>query len=113
MNWINNLPSTRHIAGNTLIMPVTGFWMENGYYWSVEARYDRSYFYDNNTNKSWHSWKIPPTYKLIKLGIKILGQEKPCKCKDCLAGRKKVREGWKPKIDSLVKEYEIRMGGEK
>lgn len=99
------LPDPYETPGRWLITPIQFQWMENGYFWGTTQKWDRHHILVNPSARSFKKkYKIywfQDSVTLHNYGIQTLMQDNPCKCKECIDGRKKVRKGWKPKIDEF------------
>lgn len=82
--------------GMFTIFPVDSFY-ENGHFWSVTRKFEYNYIHQVGTPiEDAEVLFVNPILEVNDLGIQSLGQENPCMCAECLDGRKKVKEGWKP-----------------
>lgn len=82
--------------GTHYITPIRTVWMEKGHFWDLrEIAEFKHVFYRFEDKIYIRRFLIPVRLECKDLGIKSSDQE-TCKCKECKAGRKEVKLGWRP-----------------
>ena len=94
-----HVPSTKEYPlGLNLMVPAMMPFYEKGHFWTVALKFKREYIIVDDRMFEYFS---KPEVEISDSGIQDYNQDAPCKCKECIAGRKEVRKGWKPnfKVD--------------
>lgn len=89
-------PDPRKTPGQTFHQILRSYTCK-GFHWREEVVYRRQSFAVTVLGKHHvlRTWKTPEL-SLERGDLVRLENGKPCRCKECIAGRKEVRKGWTP-----------------